>query len=148
MLSNTNPDSVMKRGKEEEEITKMRRRELVPGPVCGCAMFNDFLLVYVIHYIILLLIPLFTLNYYNWRLLFWSLSNFPLFLYVPFFPLFCLLSESCVTMMSLIRVQYQGAILIINVFSCFFKTSLSSAMIGEAWMSNVKFLFHIFHLIF
>ncbi|KAI9564511.1 hypothetical protein GHT06_008250 [Daphnia sinensis] len=23
----------------------MRRRELVPVPVCGCAMFNDFLLV-------------------------------------------------------------------------------------------------------
>jgi hypothetical protein len=59
----------MRKGQEEVN-TKKRRRELVPVPVCGCAMFNDFLLVYVIHYIILLLIPLFFLNYYYWRLLF------------------------------------------------------------------------------
>ncbi|KZS17067.1 Uncharacterized protein APZ42_017091 [Daphnia magna] len=107
---------------ETEKKTKMRRRELVPVPVCGCAMFYDFLLVML--YTILSFFR-FLFFYYYWRLLFFiALQQFSPFFYTFIFSISsfsCLffLSESCVTVMSLIGVQCQDAILIINVFFVF-----------------------------
>jgi hypothetical protein len=149
MLSNTNPDSVMKWGKERRRNNQDEKTGIGTGTcvrLCDVQWF-PISLCYTLYYPSFDS-PFFSLNYYYWRLLFWSLCNFPLFLYVHFFPLFCLfwvnlVWQWCRWFASNVKAQY-SLLMSFRVF----KTSLSSAMIGEAWMSNVKFLFHIFHLIF